>query len=47
MAYRLIYDHRLGIPLRPLHEDMQPIGEGAAIAEARDAPKNGKNPTGS
>ena len=47
MAYRLIYDHRLGIPVRPLHEDMQPIGERAAIAEAGDAPKTGKNPTGS
>jgi hypothetical protein len=47
IAYRLIYDHRLGIPLRPLHEDMQPIGARAAIAEAGDAPETGKNSTGS
>ena len=47
MAYRLIYDHRLGISPRPLHEDMQPIGERAAIAEAAEAPRTGKKPTDS
>lgn len=27
LAYRLIYDRRLGIPLKPLRNDMQPIGK--------------------
>jgi soluble lytic murein transglycosylase len=43
MAYRLIYDHRLGIPLRPLHADMRPIGEMPAIAKAEDAEESGRN----
>jgi soluble lytic murein transglycosylase len=27
LAYRLIYDHRLGSPIEPLHEIMRPIGK--------------------
>jgi soluble lytic murein transglycosylase len=37
MAYRLIYDQRLGNQLRPLHEDMPPIGGRSVIVRAEDA----------
>jgi soluble lytic murein transglycosylase len=37
LAYRLIYDQRLGVPIKPLHDIMGRIGKKAAIGGEGDA----------
>ena len=47
LAYRLIYDHRLGRPIEPLSELMRPIGHATALSGTSSAESPRHADTGS